>query len=47
MLIETANGSEYAAADCRGWMANAGFSERRVMPLGDVHAAIIGKKVEC
>ena len=47
MLIETANGSEYAAADCRGWMANAGFSERRVMPLGDVHAAVIGKKVEC
>jgi SAM-dependent methyltransferase len=48
MLIETANGSEYTAADCRGWMANAGFSEQRVMPLGDVHAAVIGKKkVEC
>ena len=44
MLIETANGSEYTAADCKAWMANAGFSDLRVMPLGDVHAAVIGTK---
>src|SRR5262249_43769552 len=44
MLIETTNGSEYTAADCSVWMANAGFSELRVMPLGDVHAAVIGAK---
>jgi SAM-dependent methyltransferase len=44
MLIETAAGSEYTAADCKAWMSNAGFSELSVKALGDVHQAVIGIK---
>jgi hypothetical protein len=44
MLIETAGGSEYTAAECTAWMAEAGFQESRIEPLGDVHQAIIGIK---
>jgi SAM-dependent methyltransferase len=44
MLIETEGGAEYTAAECKEWMAQAGFTEIRIEPLGDVHAALIGFK---
>ena len=30
MLIETAEGFDYTAADCMGWMKEVGFHETRV-----------------
>jgi SAM-dependent methyltransferase len=44
MLIETSAGSEYTATECTGWMREAGFSDIRTEPLGDVHMAVIGTK---
>lgn len=44
MLIQTAGGSEYTAADCRGWMKAAGFTETRVVPLAAMQTAVIGTK---
>jgi hypothetical protein len=44
MLIETAAGSEYTAAECKAWMMQAGFREIRIDPLGDMHTAVIGLK---
>ena len=44
MLIETEGGAEYTAAECKEWMSHAGFTDIRIEPLGDVHAALIGFK---
>jgi SAM-dependent methyltransferase len=44
MLIETASGSEYTAAECGAWMQQAGFGEIRAEELGDMHTAMIGIK---
>ena len=46
MLIETAGGAEYTAAECESWMARAGFQNIRVEPLQDVHTAVIGFKLD-
>jgi hypothetical protein len=46
MLIETSGGSEYTAGECSSWMRGAGFREIQVEPLGDMHVAIIGTKIE-
>jgi hypothetical protein len=44
MLIETRGGSEYTAAECRRWMAEAGFQNISIEPLADVHTAVFGYK---
>lgn len=44
MLLETPAGSEYTAAECTNWMVQAGFREIEVLPLGDVHTAVIGTR---
>jgi hypothetical protein len=33
MLIETRGGFDYTAADCQGWMRDAGFRETYAQPL--------------
>jgi SAM-dependent methyltransferase len=45
MLIETAGGTEYTAAECKTWMKQEGFREIKVEPLGDMHTAVIGTKI--
>jgi len=45
MLIETAAGSEYTAAECADWMSRAEFREIKIEPLQDVHTAVIGFKL--
>jgi SAM-dependent methyltransferase len=44
MLIETVGGAEYTTAECKLWMAEAGFCEITTESLLDVHTAIIGFK---
>jgi hypothetical protein len=44
MLIETAGGFDYTAADCIGWMREAGFRETRAEPLVGPESMIIGIK---
>jgi O-methyltransferase domain/Dimerisation domain len=44
MLIETPGGFEYTGAECESWMRQAGFCESRIVPLGDVHTAVVGMK---
>jgi hypothetical protein len=44
MLIEMRGGSEYTAAACRSWMAQAGFQNISSEPLADVHTAVFGYK---
>ncbi len=44
MLIETPDGFDYTGADCRGWMAHAGFRETRVEPLVGPDSMVIGIK---
>ena len=44
MLIETAGGFEYTCAECAEWMRQAGFTNIRAEPLGDMHTAIVGGK---
>lgn len=44
MLIETAGGFEYTAAQCIGWMRDCGFAEMRVEPLDGGESAVIGLK---
>ena len=41
MLIETAGGFDFSAADCAGWMREAGFREIRVAPLDGPRGAVI------
>lgn len=44
MLIETPGGFDYTGADCRGWMAEAGFRETRVEHLVGPDSMVIGVK---
>jgi len=44
MLIETPGGFDYTGADCRGWMADAGFGESYVEPLGGPTSMVVGIK---
>ena len=44
MLIETPAGSDYTAADCRGWLAQAGFRETRAVHLAGPDSMVIGIK---
>ena len=44
MLIETKGGFDYTGADCRGWMAEAGFHETRVEPLVGPDSMIVAIK---
>jgi hypothetical protein len=47
MLLETADGFEYTASECRDWMAEAGFSEMQLLPLDRGHTTVIGHKLNC
>jgi hypothetical protein len=42
MLIETPGGFDYTAADCSGWMKEAGFSVTRLEPLVGPDSMVIG-----
>ena len=44
MLIETEGGFDYTAADCMGWMAEAGFTETRAEHLVGPDSMVIGIK---
>jgi hypothetical protein len=44
MLIETENGFDYTAADCMGWMSDAGFSATRTEHLVGPDSMVIGLK---
>jgi hypothetical protein len=44
MLIMTEGGFDFTAADCTGWMRDAGFREMRTEPLTDAHAMILAIK---
>jgi hypothetical protein len=44
MLIETREGFDYTAADCIGWMKQAGFAEMRVESLVGPESMVIGIK---
>jgi hypothetical protein len=44
MLIETSEGSEYTASECKDWMARSGFIDMRFEPLDDLHTVVIGIK---
>jgi hypothetical protein len=44
MLIETREGFDYTAADCVGWMHEAGFVETRVEALAGPESMVIGIK---
>ncbi|MFF4156513.1 methyltransferase [Streptomyces sp. NPDC001678] len=44
MLLETPGGFEYTGADCRGWLADAGFRESRVQHLAGPESMVIGTK---
>jgi hypothetical protein len=42
MLIETEGGFDYTAADCRGWMEEAGFRESRAEHLVGPDSMVVG-----
>jgi SAM-dependent methyltransferase len=44
MLIETPGGFDYTGADCRGWLAEAGFRETRVEHLVGPDSMVVGIK---
>jgi hypothetical protein len=44
MLIETSGGFDFTGADCRRWMAEAGFSETYVEPLVGPTSMVVGIK---
>ncbi|MFI9205511.1 methyltransferase [Streptomyces sp. NPDC053048] len=44
MLLETPGGFEYTGADCRGWLAGAGFRESRVRHLAGPESVVIARK---
>jgi hypothetical protein len=44
MLIETEGGFDYTAADCMGWMAEAGFRETRAEHLIGPDSLVVGTK---
>ncbi len=44
MLIETEGGFDYTAADCMGWMADAGFMQTRAEHLVGPDSMVVGVK---
>ncbi|MGW1198163.1 methyltransferase [Streptomyces sp. NPDC002536] len=44
MLIETRGGFDYTGADCRGWLAEAGFRDSRVEHLAGAESMVIAGK---
>jgi len=44
MLIETPGGFDYTGADCRSWMAEAGFGDSYVKPLVGPDSMVVGIK---
>jgi hypothetical protein len=44
MLIETPDGFDYTGADCRGWMAEAGFRDSYVQHLVGPDSMVVGLK---
>ena len=44
MLIETPGGFDYTAADCIGWMQDAGFRQTRAEHLAGAESMVIGMK---
>jgi O-methyltransferase domain/Dimerisation domain len=44
MLIETREGFDYTAADCTGWMRDAGFASTRVEPLAGPESMVVAIK---
>ncbi|WP_269854651.1 methyltransferase [Streptomyces sp. RPT161] len=44
MLVETRGGFDYTGAECRGWLAEAGFRESRVEHLAGPDSMVIGIK---
>jgi O-methyltransferase domain len=44
MLIMTAGGFDFTAADCIGWMREVGFRDMQIEPLVAGHSMIIAKK---
>ena len=44
MLIETEGGFDYTAADCMGWMLEAGFSDTRAEHLVGPDSMVVGIK---
>ena len=42
MLVETRGGFNYTAADCMGWMRQAGFRETRAEHLTGPESMIVG-----
>lgn len=44
MLIETKEGFDYTAADCRGWMTEAGFGDLRTVKLPGPYSMVVGRK---
>ncbi len=44
MLIETPGGFDYTGADCRSWLAEAGFKESYVEPLTAGESMVVGIK---
>jgi len=44
MLIMTAGGFDFSVADCKAWMAEAGFHHMRVEPLAAGQAMVVGRK---
>ena len=44
MLIETREGFDFTAADCIGWMKDAGFAQTRLEHLVGPDSMIVGTK---
>ena len=44
MLIETQQGFDYTAADCRSWMAQTGFRDSYADPLAGPDSMVVGIK---
>jgi hypothetical protein len=44
MLIEGPGGFDYTGAECRGWMAEAGFKDSYVQALAGGESMVVGIK---
>lgn len=44
MLLQTEGGFDFTAADCRGWLAEAGFQESWVAPLAGADQMVVATK---
>lgn len=44
MLIMTAGGADFTAAECIGWTEHTGFRAMRAEPLANEQSMIVGRK---